>query len=61
MDDENNVHAMWMGADNMPYYAYSLDEGDSWSDAMMIAPPTDLVGTGSVSYTHLTLPTNREV
>ena len=35
-----------MGADNMPYYAYSLDEGDSWSDAMMIAPPTDLVGTG---------------
>ena len=46
IDDENNVHAMWLGADNMPYYAYSRDEGDTWSDAMMIAPPTDLVGTG---------------
>ena len=46
IDDENNVHAMWMGLDNMPYYAYSQDDGDSWSEAMMIAPPIDLVGTG---------------
>jgi len=46
VDDDDNVHAMWMGSDNMPYYAYSLDEGNTWSDAMMIAPPTDLVGTG---------------
>ena len=46
IDDDNNVHAMWMGADNMPYYAYSRDEGDTWSEAMMIAPPTELVGTG---------------
>ncbi|MAE39266.1 MAG: hypothetical protein CL969_06585 [Euryarchaeota archaeon] len=46
IDEEGNVHAMWLGADNMPYYAYSRDEGDTWSDAMMIAPPTDLVGTG---------------
>jgi len=46
IDDDDNVHAMWMGADNMPYYAYSQDEGASWSEAMMIAPPTDIVGTG---------------
>jgi hypothetical protein len=46
IDDDNNVHAMWLGADNMPYYAYSLDQGDTWSDAMMIAPPAGLVGTG---------------
>jgi hypothetical protein len=46
IDDENNVHAMWMGADDMPYYAYSRDEGGSWSEAMMIAPPAGLIGTG---------------
>ena len=46
IDDDNNVHAMWMGLDNMPYYAYSQDNGDSWSNAMMIAPPIELVGTG---------------
>ena len=46
IDDDNNVHAMWMGADNMPYYAYSRDQGDTWSDAMMIAPPTKMLGTG---------------
>ena len=39
IDDENNVHAMWMGADDMPYYSYSLDDGETWSEAMMIAPP----------------------
>ena len=36
---------MWMGSDNMPYYSYSQDEGNTWSNAMMIAP-IDLVGTG---------------
>ena len=46
IDDDNNVHALWMGADNMPYYSYSRDQGDSWSDAMMVAPPTYLSGTG---------------
>ncbi len=46
VDDGGNVHAMWMGIDNMPYYSYSLDEGDSWSKAMMIAPPINLIGTG---------------
>ena len=46
IDDSNNVHAMWMGSDNMPYYAYSRDNGESWSEAMMLAPPIGLVGTG---------------
>jgi len=47
IDEAGNVHAMWMGADDMPYYAYSTDAGDSFSDAMMIAPPIDgLTGTG---------------
>ena len=45
-DEADNVHAMWMGVDNMPYYSYSTDEGGSWSDAMMIAPPIGLNGTG---------------
>ena len=45
-DEDDNVHAMWMGSDNMPYYSYSLDEGGSWSDPMMIAPPAGLNGTG---------------
>lgn len=46
VDDEGNIYAMWMGYDNMPYIAYSMDAGDSWSDAMMIAPPTNISGTG---------------
>ena len=25
-DSENNVHAMWMGSDNMPYYSFSMDQ-----------------------------------
>jgi hypothetical protein len=45
-DEADNVHAMWMGSDNMPYYSYSTDEGESWSDAMMIAPPIGLNGSG---------------
>jgi len=44
-DEENNLHAMWMGVDDLPYYSYSFDEGDSWSEPMMIAPP-GLNGTG---------------
>jgi hypothetical protein len=45
-DEEDNVHAMWMGSDNMPYYSYSTDEGGSWSAPLMIAPPAGLNGTG---------------
>ena len=28
-DEENNLHAMWMGADDLPYYSYSFNQGDS--------------------------------
>ena len=37
---------MWMGLDNMPYWSYSVDQGDTWSNATMIAPPINLSGTG---------------
>ena len=46
VDSEGNVHAMWMGLDNMPYWSYSIDQGDTWSNATMIAPPINLSGTG---------------
>ena len=46
VDTEGNVHAMWMGLDNMPYWSYSRDQGDTWSNATMIAPPINLSGTG---------------
>ena len=46
VDDSGYVHAMWNGLDNMPYYSYSLNEGLDWSDAMMVAPPTNISGTG---------------
>tara|TARA_Y100001935_G_scaffold96108_2_gene79914 strand:- start:10980 stop:12422 length:1443 start_codon:yes stop_codon:yes gene_type:complete len=45
-DEEDNVHAMWMGLDNMPYYSYSTDEAETWSAPLMIAPPIGLNGTG---------------
>ncbi len=45
-DDGDNVHAFWMGLDNMPYYANSQDEGDTWSEAIMVAPPNGLEGGG---------------
>ena len=44
-DEEDNLHAMWIGADDLPYYSYSFDKGDSWSAPLMIAPP-GLNGTG---------------
>ena len=31
-DEDDNVHAMWMGLDNMPYYSYSTDEAETWSN-----------------------------
>ncbi len=45
-DSEGNIHAMWMGLDNMPYWSYSRDQGETWSNATMIAPPINLSGTG---------------
>ena len=44
-DSESNVYAMWMGIDDLPYFSYSTDNAETWSDAMMIAP-SHLVGTG---------------
>ena len=44
-DSESNVYAMWMGYDNMPYFSYSVDDANTWSDAVMIAPG-HLQGTG---------------
>jgi len=39
VDDGGNVHATWIGNDLMPWYAYSRDQGDTWSDPMMVAAP----------------------
>ena len=36
---------MWMGIDNLPYFSYSTDDAETWSDAVMIAP-SHLQGTG---------------
>lgn len=44
-DDEDNVHAMWMGLDDLPYYSFSSNEGESWSEPLMVAPP-GVNGTG---------------
>ena len=44
-DSESNVYAMWMGYDNLPYFSYSVDDANTWSDAVMIAPG-HLQGTG---------------
>ena len=49
-DDSDNVHAAWIGLDNLPYYSYSQDEGDTWSDPIMIAPP-GVNGTGFITLT----------
>ena len=46
VDSAGNVHAMWMGLDDMPYWSYSRDQGSTWSNATMIAPPIGLTGTG---------------
>jgi len=39
VDEGGNVHATWISDDQMPWYAYSRDQGDTWSDPMMIAAP----------------------
>lgn len=39
VDEAGNVHTTWISTDNMPYYAYSRDQGDTWSEPMMIAAP----------------------
>jgi hypothetical protein len=39
VDEGGNIHATWIGVDMMPWYAYSRDQGDTWSNPMMIAAP----------------------
>jgi len=39
VDDAGNVHATWISNDQMPWYAYSRDQGDTWSEPMMVAAP----------------------
>ena len=46
VDDAGHVHAFWIGADNLPYYANSQDMADTWSEPMMVAPPAGLTGVG---------------
>ena len=47
-DSESNVYAMWMGIDNMPYFSYSVDDANTWSDAIMIGP-SHLMAPGFLS------------
>ena len=39
VDDEGNLYATWISDGLMPWYAYSRDQGDTWSEPMMIAAP----------------------
>ncbi len=47
-DDADYLHASWIGLNNLPYYSYSQDEGDTWSDPIMISPP-GVNGTGFIT------------
>jgi len=44
-DEASNVHAFWIGDDKLPYYSYSRDQANTWSEALMVAPP-GVTGTG---------------
>ncbi len=44
-DEASNVHACWIGDNNMPYYSFSTDQGNTWRDPIMVAPP-GVNGTG---------------
>ncbi|MBT92414.1 MAG: hypothetical protein CMA61_01240 [Euryarchaeota archaeon] len=39
VDEEGAVHATWISTDEMPWYAYSRDQGATWSEPMMVAAP----------------------
>ncbi len=39
VDDAGNVYAVWIGEDRLPYFAASSDYGQSWTEAISIAPP----------------------
>ena len=38
-DEAGNLFASWISVDHMPWMAYSRDQGDTWSEPMMVAPP----------------------
>ena len=38
-DEASNVHALWVATDNLPYYSFSSNQGDTWSTPLMVAPP----------------------
>lgn len=38
-DEAGNLFASWISIDQMPWMAYSRDQGDTWSEPMMMAPP----------------------
>ena len=42
---------MWNGLDNKPYWSYSRDQGDTWSNATMIAPPINCDASNDVGET----------
>ena len=44
-DSQSNVYAMWMGIDDLPYFSYSTDDAETWSEAVMVAP-SHVQGTG---------------
>ena len=38
-DEAGNLFASWISVDQMPWMAYSRDQGETWSEPMMVAPP----------------------
>ncbi len=38
-DEESNVHALWIATDDLPYYSWSQDQGETWSTPINVAPP----------------------
>ena len=39
VDEGGNVHATWISTDQMIWYANSQDQGDSWSQPLMVSAP----------------------
>jgi len=38
-DEDNHVHAFWVADNDLPYYSNSQDQGNTWREPMMVAPP----------------------
>lgn len=39
VDDAGTVYALWISDDDLPYLAHSTDNGQTWSDPIMVAKP----------------------